>query len=206
MVKLRVGSVSALTASIFMNRIRALSYSAAYTRKNVSSHIIANQIFALEPTQQDGTIEWPQGMEGMASELSADAAAIVLLAAHMPTKLWINQIRSLEESDASDPQYSSPLKKATDTVVKLNVTRAEQGLRPLNDLDVLVICGQLTICFKLLTHLWQRDFSSSDEWSSPESQQLFEAALHEWEELVRSPTTLLDRRKDACGISKVATT
>jgi len=203
MAKLRVGSVSALTASIFMNRIRALSYSAAYSRQSLGEHIIANQIFALE---RDTSGSFP-GLAGEASLLaklmSDDAAAIVALAAHMPTKLWINRIRPQAVVEkATGMEMSDPLAAATARVVAFNEQRAADGKAPLNDLDVLVICGQLTICHKIMIHLWERYADEGGGWGdNTEAHVQFKSARKLWTRLCKEPAYLLDERKGSMTIS-----
>ena len=91
MVMLRAGSVSALTSTIYMNRIRGLGYSAAYSRPDLHNRILANEIFTL----QDATLE----DDLLHQELRARNAwppppemkRIVNKAATMATKLWIEQ-------------------------------------------------------------------------------------------------------------------
>ena len=188
MVTLRVGSVSALTASIYMNRIRALSYSSAYTREGLDDHIIANEIFALEPqTQKQGTRALPDGLEQRLRPLSPDATAVVVLAAHMPTKLWIN--------DIEEPGPDDPLAQSKQRVIALNKRRQAKGEKPLDDLDVLVICGQLTTCYTLMLHLWVQHRDDSGEWTHAGAQRVFDEACELWSRAQDEPAVLLDERK-----------
>jgi predicted acylesterase/phospholipase RssA len=200
MLKLRIGSVSALTASIFMNRIRSLSYSAAYTRENVGGHIIANQIFALEKTAKGQLTEWPDGMSEFAKPLSAESSAIVALAAHMPTKLWINELHAPAAGHGGEPGLTGRLENAARCLADLNAIRNEKGLKPLNDLDVLVISGQLTICHKLMAHLWERYASAQGHWSNPEQEKIFHNACDKWNDIAENPTLQIDQRKRSAGV------
>jgi hypothetical protein len=88
---LRAGSVSALTSTIYMNRIRGLGYSAAYSRPDLHNRVLANEIFTLQdaPLEDDplhqelrGRNAWPPPPE---------MKRIVDKAATMATKLWIEQ-------------------------------------------------------------------------------------------------------------------
>jgi len=91
MVVLRAGSVSALTSTIYMNRIRGLGYTTAYSRPDLHNRILANEIFTL----QDAT----QAKDSLHEELLARKAwppppemkRIVDKSATMATKLWIEQ-------------------------------------------------------------------------------------------------------------------
>ena len=148
MLNLRIGSTSALTGSIFMNRIRALSYSAAYSRDALDEHAITNEIFALEHPGGGRPPDWPDDWPDTVAPLGEVAAAIVTLAAHMRTKLWNNRL------DKGDPDYAASLtandsvSRATRTVLAFNAERASAGLDELTDLDVLVVSGELTTCYK----------------------------------------------------------
>lgn len=91
MFALRAGSVSALTSTIYMNRIRGLGYSAAYSRPDLHNRVLANEIFTLQdapleddPLHQQLTARnaWPPPPE---------MKRIVDKAATMATKLWIEQ-------------------------------------------------------------------------------------------------------------------
>jgi hypothetical protein len=93
---LRGLSVSALTAKIYMNRIRGLGYAAAYSREDLKNRVLDNEIFTLqvEIGQQHefhdvlaGRGAWPPPPE---------MTRIVGKAATMATKLWIDQ----EEGDS----------------------------------------------------------------------------------------------------------
>jgi len=157
---LRAGSVSVLTSTIYMNRIRGLGYAVAYSRNDLQNRIVDNEIFTLqvEPGEDNDFHRklksagvWPPPPE---------MGRIVGKAATMPTKLWI-------EHDKDDP---------------------------LDDLDYLVACGQATICYNIMRHLWEacRD---GERWLDPETGELFEHALREWRKLYDNPLSLLRDRK-----------
>jgi predicted acylesterase/phospholipase RssA len=87
---LRAGSTAALTAAIYMDRIRGLGYSTAFSRLDLREKVLANEIFALldAPQQSNDFIDkltdeglWPPPKELL---------RIVGVAANMPTKLWID--------------------------------------------------------------------------------------------------------------------
>ncbi|MGB5247450.1 MAG: patatin-like phospholipase family protein [Woeseia sp.] len=202
MARLRVGSVSALTASIFMGRIRTLTYAAAYLRENVENHIIANQIFALEchddasdPGGKRSPPDWPRDFPQNISPISAEATAICAMAAHLPTKLWINDIGHDNESGQHKAALSAPLAAATEEVCKVNDRRIREGKAPLTDLDVLVICGQMTICYKLMVHLWTGHRENGRWVDAGESEAIFKKCSDHWNQMVADPIALLDERK-----------
>lgn len=87
---LRVGSTAALTSTIYMDRIRGLGYSTAFSRLDLREKILTNEIFALQdaPQQSSNFIDklkdegvWP---------IPGELQRIVDVAATMPTKLWID--------------------------------------------------------------------------------------------------------------------
>jgi len=91
MLSLRAGSVSALTSTIYMNRIRGLGYSTAYSRPDLHNRVLANEIFTLQdaPERNDELHEvlsarnaWPPPPE---------MQRVVDKAATMATKLWLEQ-------------------------------------------------------------------------------------------------------------------
>jgi len=153
MISLRVSSTSALTASIYMNRIRSLSYSALFSRRDLESHVITNEIFSLERCESGKPSEWPEDFPADIARLSEDASAIITLAAHMQTKLWINRIDKGVANYADLIGGDNLLTDATKRVLAINEKREANSLAPLNDLDVLVISGQLTGCVNVMVHL-----------------------------------------------------
>lgn len=88
---LRGGSVSVLTSTIFMNRIRSLGYAVAYSREDLQNRILDNEIFTLQV--ETGTNSGFQHM--LASEGAwpppPEMKRVVGKAATMSTKLWIEQ-------------------------------------------------------------------------------------------------------------------
>jgi len=91
MVILRAGSVSALTSTIYMNRIRGLGYSTAYSRPDLHNRILANEIFTLQDAPD---MEEPLHLELQARNAwppPPEMKRIVDKAATMATKLWIEQ-------------------------------------------------------------------------------------------------------------------
>jgi len=194
MFQLRAASVSALTASIYMNRIRSLSYSALYSRQDLGHHIMPNQIFALEGCVDGKPEDWPEDFPEDIATVTDDVSAIITLAAHMATKLWINRI------DKGIPEYAElckgndTLNVATKRVLALNKKRADNHLSPLTDLDVLVIAGQITSCYKLMVYFWthRRD---EHGWCSDNIQATFKQSVELWNRFRDDPAALLEERK-----------
>ena len=195
MISLRVSSTSALTASIYMNRIRSLSYSALFSRRDLESHVITNEIFSLERCESSKPSDWPEDFPAHIPLLSEDASAIITLAAHMQTKLWINRIDKGVANYADLLEGDNLLTDATKRVLAMNEKREGNSLAPLNDLDVLVISGQLTGCFNIMVHLWQQHRGSDGSWKFADSQRVFEKALDSWMLFHDDPTTLLEEQK-----------
>ncbi|MDZ4730094.1 MAG: patatin-like phospholipase family protein [Xanthomonadales bacterium] len=91
MASLRAGSVSALTSTIYMNRIRGLGYSAAYSRPDLHNRILANEIFTLQDAPQEQDPLHLELITRKAWPPPPEMKRIVDKAATMATKLWIEQ-------------------------------------------------------------------------------------------------------------------
>lgn len=93
---LRAGSTAALTSAIYMDRIRGLGYSTAFSREDLKSKVLANEIDALlkhkDPEDPFHVMLSQHGAWPPPPEL----LRIVETAATMPTKLWISK-------DSDDP-------------------------------------------------------------------------------------------------------
>lgn len=91
MASLRATSTSALTSTIYMNRIRGLGYSTAYSRADLRDRVVCNEIFTLQDA--------PSAQDPLHAELARrqawppppELARIVDRAASMATKLWLDQ-------------------------------------------------------------------------------------------------------------------
>jgi hypothetical protein len=93
---LRGSSVSVLTSTIYMNRIRGLGYAVAYSRNDLQSRILDNEIFTLQvEIHEDDDFNKLLETEG-AWPPPQEMSRIIGKAATMPTKLWI-------ERDEDDP-------------------------------------------------------------------------------------------------------
>jgi hypothetical protein len=157
---LRGGSVSVLTSTIFMNRIRALGYAVAYSREDLQNRVLDNEIFTLQ-VEPVGNCEFHRRLASQSLwPPPPEMQRIVGKAATMQTKLWIEQ----DETDT------------------------------LNDLDYLVAAGQATICYNLMSHMWE-ECRDADDWMDPETGELFDKTLGEWKKLVENPLSLLNDHK-----------
>ena len=85
LVKLRVGSMLALTDDIFMNRIRSLNYAYIFTQPDLRGRIMANEIYdvvtAGDVAEASGLPSWLQASPAMVDVARA--------ASTMGTKLWL---------------------------------------------------------------------------------------------------------------------
>ena len=107
---LRGASVSVLTSTIYMNRIRGLGYAVAYSREDLQNRIVDNEIFSLQVT--------PGVQNDFQRKLSEEAAwppptamhRIIGKAATMQTKLWIEQD---EDDPLNDLDYLVAAGQAT---------------------------------------------------------------------------------------------
>jgi predicted acylesterase/phospholipase RssA len=169
MGELRAGSLSALTSSIFMNRIRGLSYSTVYGREDLHNRIIANEIFALQKHANATTSLEKELAKNGHWPPSDKLLAIVDKAATLETKLWI-------DSDKKNP---------------------------FNDLDYLVMCGQATTCYKLMTFMWDHCRDKEGEWLDLDTKAHFERAMRVWTSLYDDPSSMLMNRKRDSRIEKM---
>ncbi|MBT8052906.1 MAG: patatin-like phospholipase family protein [Gammaproteobacteria bacterium] len=88
---LRIGPTAALTSSIYMDRIRGLGYSTAFSREDLQNKILANEIFALQDKRDlKDPFHALLGREN-AWPPPPELLRIVDTAASMQTKLWIDQ-------------------------------------------------------------------------------------------------------------------
>ncbi len=88
---LRGASVSVLTSTIYMNRIRGLGYAVAYSRADLKNRVLDNEIFTLQvQVEREDEFESMLRSRG-AWPPPAEMARVVGKAATMPTKLWIEQ-------------------------------------------------------------------------------------------------------------------
>jgi predicted acylesterase/phospholipase RssA len=85
LVKLRIGSMFALTDDIFMNRIRSLNYAYIFTQPDLRGRIMANEIYdvvtAADVSEASGLPLWLQASPAMVDVARA--------ASTMGTKLWL---------------------------------------------------------------------------------------------------------------------
>lgn len=166
---LRAGSTAALTSAIYMDRIRGLGYSTAFSRDDLRNKILTNEIFALQK-EQDSEDDFHSMLTNRGAwPPPAELKRIVGVTATMPTKLWIDQ----DEDD------------------------------PLNDLDYLVVCGQATICYNLMKHLWEELREDDGVWIDPRMSELLERLLTEWKKLMVDPLALLKDRKRKSRLPKL---
>jgi hypothetical protein len=88
---LRGGSVSVLTSTIYMNRIRGLGYAVAYSRHDIRNRVLDNEIFTLQvESEREDDFHQLLGTKG-AWPLPPEMSRIIGRAATTPTKLWIEQ-------------------------------------------------------------------------------------------------------------------
>ena len=87
---LRVGPTAALTSTIYMDRIRGLGYSTAFSRQDLKSKILANEIFALQDKRDPADPFHAMLVQQAAWPPPAGLLRIVDTAATMQTKLWID--------------------------------------------------------------------------------------------------------------------
>jgi len=93
MLTLRAGSMSALTARIFMNRVRQLGYSLLYSHREFERRVMDNNI------NDTLRAETNQDVPDFVRDPSDAADEVVQEAAQMATKLWINNPEHGEERD-----------------------------------------------------------------------------------------------------------
>jgi predicted acylesterase/phospholipase RssA len=96
---LRADSTAALTSAIYMDRIRGLGYSTAFSRVDLQDKILANEIFALHKARDldDEFIRLLKSEEAWPPPPEMDR--IVDKAANMRTKLWIDHEKEGPHND-----------------------------------------------------------------------------------------------------------
>ena len=88
---LRGGSVSALTSKIYMNRIRGLGYAVTYSREDLKSRVLDNEIFTLQ-VETDLDDEFHRMLKSRGAwPPPRELSGIIGKASTMATKLWIDR-------------------------------------------------------------------------------------------------------------------
>jgi hypothetical protein len=92
---LRTGSTAALTSAIYMDRIRGLGYSTAFSREDLKNKILVNEIFTLQQNKNPDDPFHVLLKDKQAWPPPDSLYDIVNKAANMQTKLWLSK----EEGD-----------------------------------------------------------------------------------------------------------
>ena len=95
MTTLRATSMSALTARIFMNRIRQLGYSLLYSHEEFERRVMDNNINDINSITAGTTEDVPDFVKSPSEEVQS----VVETASNMGTKLWISEPKKGERHD-----------------------------------------------------------------------------------------------------------
>ena len=90
MVQLRLGSLLALTSSVFMKRIRGLVYGLVYRDERYKGKRVSNLIYHLASGSS-----WPAVLPAEVPQPSPELRRVVDVAADMPTSLWFDEPHEL---------------------------------------------------------------------------------------------------------------
>jgi hypothetical protein len=171
---LRAGSTSALTSAIFMNRIRGMGYSTAFSRADLRDKILTNEIFALQNPVKSNDSFHTMLTEEKAWPIPAELSDIVGVAATMPTKLWVD---SYKGDPLNDLDYLVVCGQAT-------------------------ICyNLLQYLWNVLREDEQTE--DELRWIDPKMQGVFDNALTEWKKLMNDPLSLLKDRKRGSKVKEL---
>ena len=93
MIALRASSMSALTAKIFMHRVRQLGYSLLYSHDHFERRVLDNNINDTLHAEHNPNVP------DFAKDPSDAAERVTEIAATMETKLWVNEPENKNERD-----------------------------------------------------------------------------------------------------------
>lgn len=183
MLQLRAGSLVALASEIYMHRIRQLGYSLAFSHEKLSSTILPNEIYAVNKPP-----EKTPDLPSQCVKPSAEVHAVVELSSRMTTKAWFDRIT--RERLKNEISYDLDKEQLEDLVSRDDGTDR-------TDLDVLVACGQITMCYNLIRHIhskkMQQNAKNGDQ-SSAEFATLFNRACKDWNSFQSTPFCFVDER------------
>ena len=165
MLRLRLSSTWALTGTIFLNRIRRLMYNLVYTLKLTATD---GEIF--DSLHVDENL--PSG-----KHIEQSSKTPPLHYRIVPCEIY-----TLANETPGVPDWLEP----TDQIRELAKRASGMGTTlwlNKSQLDDLVACGQLTICFSMLRH-----FLKLPTWPAPQPYTpYFEQARQDWETLRQNP-------------------
>lgn len=182
MLRVRAGSLMALSADIYMHRIRQLGYSLLFSHKELIPTVLTNEIYAISKST-----DLASTLPSQCDEVSAEVRAIVDLCAGMATKGWFDPL--------SPDTLKRDLSFALDDVILNNIARRSNGDQR-GDLDILTACGQITTCYNLIRYV-QNKPDRADDPASVELQQLVDRACKDWNRLQADPFMFVDERLKA---------
>ncbi|MBT8100647.1 MAG: hypothetical protein KJO82_12900, partial [Gammaproteobacteria bacterium] len=185
MIWQRVGSMAALSADIYMHRIRQLGYGLLFSHKELIPTVMTNEIYAIASAKDASKTLPPQ-----CDPVSADVRAIVELCAGMATKASFDKL--------SPKTLRQGLKSAIGDANLHSLTQRSGG-EPRSDLDILTACGQITTCYNLIRYT-QDKLAKADEPANVSStaalNTLLGVACDDWNQLQSAPFRFVDERLD----------
>ena len=176
LIKLRLLSVMRLASSIFMNRVRQLSYRWLLEMEELESRFIPNEIFKLRVLNA-----------------SAGAGSMTPRGPH-PLPGWLS---------ATTPQIDTIVEKSSRMKTQIYLDHRDvPGERAEDNLEMLAACGNLTTCFNILEYLWQvhgnGDLSNNGDDAfpaKPHAEALFIATRTLWDQLQVDPYFYVNDRR-----------
>ena len=181
MLQLRASSLLALSADIYMHRIRQLGYGILFSHKELIPTVMTNEIYAIKSSADPANALPPQ-----CAAVSADVRGIVDLCAGMATKASFDKLsqRSLQRELSS-----------TEGDINLRSIACRSDGEPRSDLDVLSACGQISTCYNLIRYVQRKlgDTGASDP-TDAELRLLLDRACDDWNHLQVSPFSFVDER------------
>jgi predicted acylesterase/phospholipase RssA len=182
MLSQRVSSMLALSADIYMHRIRQLGYGILFSHKELIPTVMTNEIYSISPSKGVHSALPPQ-----CEPVSANVRAVVDISSGMATKASFDELtpKSLER-DLSFPVGDIDLS---------SLARRGDG-EPRSDLDILTACGQITTCYNLIRYIQLKlgnvDRTGASSTAGLES--LLASACADWNSLQAAPFKYVDER------------
>jgi hypothetical protein len=186
MVRLRAGSMMALSADIYMHRIRQLGYSLLFSHKELVPTLLSNEIHAIK---RSGNLT--ATFSGQCENVSEEVRAIVDLCSGMATKGWFDPV-------SPDTLKQGVSFRLDDTKLTRMAKRDNGDQR--GDLDVLTACGQVTTCYNIIRYVQQKLDSGLADGGDPATdslRSLLDRARKDWNRLQATPFMFVDERLQA---------
>ena len=125
----RIDSLVTMSSSVFMKRIRSLQQELIYSDKDTRNKAVSNFIYTMDPEKNAHIWKKHPYLKPTSKMKSLSKKAETI-----ETTLWFSSASTIEDKE----------------------TQKHDSIDTLNDLDLLVECGEMTTCYSLLKFLLEK--------------------------------------------------